>query len=204
MDTARDCFQDMMAEDTIDDRAQEIASILLFQSSVESILEILDRVTEHPAMPEQLRNFPIGQCVRAMMSVMSCYNKIKKNKTKDGMVHKHILLSSLVYSQANKFKPSLNKQQSNRQQRNNNNENSDNDSMIDANELYVYTKPLMQVIANRNTSIIDKCIRLRNDFNAADNCIKLYDIDHNNKKSKVQDIWNQIDESIVSFWHDNT
>ena len=82
IDTARDGFQDMMAEDTIDDRAQEIASILLFQSSVESILEILDRVTEHPAMPEQLRKFPIGQCVRAMMSVMSCYNKIKKKQNK--------------------------------------------------------------------------------------------------------------------------
>ena len=62
----------------------------------------------------------------------------------------------------------------------------------------------MQVIANRNTSIIDKCISLRKTFDAADAGSKLYDINYNNKKAKVQDLWNQIDESIVSFWHDNT
>ena len=96
IDTIRSGFQDMLAAPTIDDRANEIAGILVYQSSIESILEILDHVTDHPAMPEQLRQFPIGQCVRAMMSMSSCYTKFKDNKTKDSMVHKHILLSSLV------------------------------------------------------------------------------------------------------------
>ena len=52
IDTIRGDFQDMLAEETIVDRANEIANTLLFQSSIESILETLDRVTEHPAMPQ--------------------------------------------------------------------------------------------------------------------------------------------------------
>ena len=63
---------------TIDRIANEIANMLLYQASVESILEILDCVTNHPAMPKALRGFPIGHYVRVVMSINSCYNKFKK------------------------------------------------------------------------------------------------------------------------------
>ena len=83
------------------------------------------------------------------------------------------------------------------------NKNSDEKKGDDC-DYYLYTRPLLQTICNRNTHIIDQSARIRKEFNDINNKYKLYNIQSKSWKSKYLHLWDQIDTNIVNFWTEYT
>ena len=223
----RDKFAPILSTSTVTARAQSIARIICPQASVCAIIDILDELSNHPAMPDIFKKYPIGQCVRSMMSMHKCLKYFHKKQDSDSMIHKHVMLSSIVYLQKNMLNHRYNRQQRNQRQNqemkqqgdvnmdNNHGSSNNHNNNVTATDLYLFNDKLLKYLTKNdskreNSHLIANCVDLRKKFNQhivdnnSNNKIRLYNVTYKNRKSKIIDLWNKVDNNIKLFWDENT
>ena len=165
---------------SINKRAIEIAKILFKDNSFDTVLKILDKVSELHDMPAGLNGLKIGECVIGMLEMRKTYDKLKQRTNDEITIQKHIILSSLAQIQSD-----IDRLQDN------------NVAVIDS----IANKSLLTKFVGKHNSRLLKTIENIKSTFQSEISLLLHSKSSNPYSARVAP---QLQENIIQYYHHNT
>lgn len=78
------------------ERAEYLSSKLVFQSSHQNIITILNHMSKNKCLPHYMQSIPIGIQIQSIQELIRVFNKIRNQISKDAQRTKEILLSAIT------------------------------------------------------------------------------------------------------------